>query len=74
MTRDLRKYARQTNSRLLAGFFVLVFGLGLGLIYWLWGPDAALVGLICLLGALVPAALVWLVLAVMGWVARKAQE
>lgn len=74
MTRDLRKYSRQTNARLLAGFFVLLFGLGLGLIYLLWGRESALVGLICLLAALAPAGLVWMILVVLGWIAKKAQE
>jgi hypothetical protein len=59
---------------LLVGFFVLVFGLGLGLIYLWWGQGAALMGLVCLLAALVPAALVWLFLAILGWIAKKAQE
>lgn len=74
MTRDLRKYSRQTNARLLIGFFVLVFGLGLGLIYLFWGQQAALMGLVCLSAALVPAGLVWVFLAVLGWIAKKAQE
>jgi hypothetical protein len=74
MIRDLRKFTRQTNARLLFGFFVLLFGVGLGLIYLFWGLESALVGLVCLLGALVPAGLVWFFLAILGWIAKKAQE
>lgn len=74
MARDLRKYSRQTNLRLVIGFLALVFIVGIGLIYLLWGRESALVGVICVLGALIPAGLVWLVLGMLGWVARKARD
>jgi TM2 domain-containing membrane protein YozV len=51
---DLRKYAQQTKNRLMIGLLVLVFTLGLALIYFLYGPQAALLGLICLAGILIP--------------------
>ena len=54
MTRDLRKYASQTNVRLIIGALVLLFVIGIALIAWLYGPMAALMGFLCLLGALVP--------------------
>jgi hypothetical protein len=73
MTRDLRKFARQTNFRLLAGFLALAFLLGGGLIYAFWGWEAALMGLVCMGAALVPALLVWLVLTLMGWIVRRSQ-
>jgi multisubunit Na+/H+ antiporter MnhB subunit len=57
--RDLRRYARQTNLRLVAGIVILVFTLGLGLIYAFYGPGGALTGLVCLAGAFVPVLLVW---------------
>lgn len=74
MTRDLRKYARQTNARLLIGFSVILFGIGVGLIYLIWGGEAAVMASLCLFGALVPAALIWLVLTLMGWIVKKAQD
>lgn len=58
MTRDLRKYASQTNVQLIAGALLLLFIVGLGLIAWLYGPGAALMGFLCLLGALVPIGLI----------------
>ncbi len=73
MARDMRKFAAQTNRRLLIGFFVLLFLVGDGLIYYFMGPNSALLGLVCILGALVPAVLVALLLGLMGWIARKAQ-
>jgi hypothetical protein len=56
---DLRKYASQTTARLIIGSLVILFTVGLGLIAWIYGPVAALMGFLCLLGALVPMALIW---------------
>ncbi len=54
MTRDLRQYARQTNVRLMIGALFLLFVVGDGLIYLIYGRGAALMGLLCLLGGLLP--------------------
>lgn len=59
MTRDLRKYTSQTNLRLLVGAFFLLFVVGIGLIWFIYGLPAALTGFLCLLGALVPIGLIW---------------
>jgi hypothetical protein len=74
MSRDLRKYAKQTNLHLLLGFFGLLLFVGIGLIYLIYGRNAALMGLICIGAALIPAILVWLVLWVMGYIVKKANE
>ena len=58
MSKDLREYARSTQMRLIAGFLLLVFLVGDGLIFLLYGRGAGLAGLICLLGALLPIFLV----------------
>ena len=58
MTRDLRKYASQTNFQLIGGALLILFIVGLGLIAWLYGPASALMGFLCLLGALVPIGLI----------------
>lgn len=73
MPRDLRRYARQTNTRLLIGFFLILFLVGDGLIFWLQGRDAALMGLLCLLLGLAPVVLVWLLLWALEWVVRKVE-
>ncbi len=62
MSRDLRRYARQTNVRLFLGFFLLLFLVGDGLIYIIYGKSAALMGVLCLLGGLAPLALILLIL------------
>lgn len=74
MSRDLRRYARQTNVRLVIGFLAIALLIGPGLIYWLWGREAALMGLVCTGAALIPAGMVWLVLALIGWIVRRSQE
>jgi hypothetical protein len=71
MKRDLRQYARQTNVQLAVGAFLLVFVLGLGLIYLIYGPAAALSGLLCLLGSLVPIGLILLALYGIDWIVKR---
>ena len=73
LKRDLRGFARQTNIRLLFGAVILLFGLGLGLIYFIYGAGAAAVGLLCLLGALVPVGLILGSLYGMDWIVRRAR-
>lgn len=73
MTRDLRNYARQTNRRLLFGGIVLLFLVGDGLIYLIYGREAALLGLLCLSAGLVPLLLIWLILLVIEWLVKRLQ-
>ena len=58
MSRDLRKYGSQTSVQLIVGALVLLFVVGIGLIGWFYGIGAALMGFLCLLGALVPIGLI----------------
>jgi hypothetical protein len=71
MTRDLRRYARQTNARLFVGFLLILFLVGDGLIYVFYGREAAIMGVICLLAGLAPLLLIWLVLVLMEWIVKK---
>ncbi len=71
MKRDLREYARQTNIQLIVAAFVLLFVVGLGLIYLIYGPGAAGIGLLCLLGGLVPIGLVLLALLAIDWIVKR---
>ena len=54
MSRDLRDYARKTNFRLGAGAFLLLFVVGLGLVYFVYGKEAAALGFFCMMFALLP--------------------
>jgi hypothetical protein len=70
--RDLRDYAKNTNVRLGVGAFVLLFVVGTGLIYLIYGPGAAVFGLMCFLGGLVPIALIFLALYGIDWIVKNA--
>ena len=74
MSRDLRKYARSTNARLLIGMFLLLFVVGLGLIYIFYGRGGLVTGLLCMLGGLSPVVLIMLVLWGMDWLVKKAND
>lgn len=58
MSRDLRDYARKTNVRLGVGALLLLFVVGLGLIYLIFGKEAAGFGFFCLLAGLAPVVLI----------------
>jgi hypothetical protein len=61
MPEDLRKYARQTTTRLIIGSIALIFVVGGGLILYFYGTGAFVFGLLCLLGGLVPVILILLI-------------
>lgn len=74
MSRDLRRYARSTNARLVAGGILITFVVGLGLIYVFYGPAAAVSGMACLLAGLAPLLLIALALWGLDWFVRKNDE
>lgn len=74
MGKDLRLYAKQTNARLLIGGIALLFIVGDGLIYLFYGQQAALMGLICLLAGLSPLLIIWLLLLLLDWFVKRADE
>jgi membrane protein implicated in regulation of membrane protease activity len=74
MTRDLRKYARQTNIRLGVGGLFLLFIVGDGLIFLVYGGGAALVGFLCLLAGLFPVLVIVLVMIILDWIAKRANQ
>ena len=74
MARDLRRYARQTNVRLFIGGILLLFLVGDGLIYAIYGQGAALFGFTCLLLGLAPLVLIWLALWLLDLIVRRADR
>ena len=74
MSRDLRKYAKDTNVRLAVGAFVLLFVVGIGLIWAIYGPSAAGMGLLCLLAALLPIILILAIFVAMEWIVKRARD
>ena len=74
MSRDLRKYMKDTNVRIVIGAFIMLFVVGLGLIWAIYGFGAAVSGFLCLLGAAVPIGLVLLSLFGMDWIVKRANR
>ena len=72
--RDLRKYANQTFVRLIVGALLVLFIVGDGLIYLFYGQGAALTGLLCLVGGLVPIVLILLFFWLLDWVVKRANR
>ena len=73
MKRDLREYAKQTNIQLAIAALILLFVVGLGLIYVIYGPGAAGIGLLCLLGGMVPIAIIFFFLFGIDWIVKRAR-
>jgi cation transporter-like permease len=71
--RDLREYAKQTNVRLAIGAFILVFVIGVALIWAFYGEGAAGMGLACLLATLFPVALIMLFFLAIEWILKRAR-
>jgi len=74
-SRDLAAHRRQTERRLLAGFFVILLGIGGGLIAWNYGWGGLAGGLLgiaaCTLALAGLAGLLWLFLTLAGrWADR----
>ena len=72
MTRDLRKYAKDSNVRFIAGALFLLFTVGIGLIYLIYGAGAAMMGFLCILGGLVPIGLIFFSLYLLDWITKRA--
>ena len=71
MKRDLRKYSRQTITRLLIGAIIMIFVIGIGLISIFYGPGAAGMGFTCLLMGLIPVALIIIILWIIELIVKK---
>lgn len=69
--RNLKNYARQTNIRLIIGGLLIVFLLGDGLIYLIYGPGAAISGLLCFGIGLIPVMVIMATLWIMELIVRK---
>jgi hypothetical protein len=74
MSRDLRRYARQTNLRLVIGFFMILFLVGDGLIWFFYGREPALFGFLCLVAGSAPLLLIALALWLMEKIVQSANR
>ena len=71
--RDLRQYSKQTNIRLALGAFILLFIVGVGLIWLIYGGNAAGMAFTCLLAALFPVILILAIFLGIEWILRHAR-
>jgi len=74
VSRDLRRYAQQTTVRLFIGFFLILFFLGDGLIWYFYGREPALFGLLCLIAGSAPIILIAVIFWVMDLIVKRADE
>ena len=74
MSRDLRSYMKNTNVRLIFGALAMLFIVGDGLIWIIYGFGAAMMGLLCMLGAFVPIGLIFLLLNLSDWIVKRANR
>ncbi len=74
MSRNLRKYIRQTNFRLIGGGLIILFIVGEGLIYLIYGPSAAALGLLCLFASMIPIAMVIIIMLILERIAKRANR
>jgi hypothetical protein len=72
--RDLRSYAKQTNIRLIVGALALLFLVGLGLIFLIYGKGAVFTGLLCIIGGLIPVVLILIALSIIDHIVKKNRE
>ncbi len=68
--KDLREYSKQTNVRLILGAFILLFVVGVGLIWLFYGEGAAGLGLTCLIAAIFPVILILIVFVGFEWILK----
>ena len=69
--KDLREYSKQTNIRLALGAFILLFVIGVGLIWVIYGENAAGMAFTCLLAALFPIILILFIFVAIDWILSR---
>lgn len=72
--RDLRRYAQTTTRRLVLGALFLVFVVGDGLVWLIYGEDAGRAALLCSGLGLAPVVLIFVALELLSWVARVSRR
>jgi hypothetical protein len=74
MSRDLRKYQRQTTIRLVILALFLLFIVGGGLLYLIYGQGTALTAVGCMFALLIPIGLVLLIFWGMEWIVKRSKD
>ena len=71
--KDLREYAKQSNVRMAFGAFILLFVVGVALIWVFYGERAAGMGFVCLLATLFPVILILGIFLGIEWILKRAR-
>jgi Na+/phosphate symporter len=74
MSRDLRKYAGQTNVRFILGGLLVILIVGIGLIYVFFDVRAALMGLMCMVIGISILIIIWFSLWLMEKIVHGADQ
>lgn len=73
MKRDLRDYAKRTEVQLGLGAIGLFLIVGMGLIWLIYGGNAAALGMMCMGAGLVTVVLIYLVFLGIEWILKSAR-
>ena len=68
---DPLRFARSTEGHLVIGFFVLLYVVGGGLIWYFYGLGGALLGWLCMTGGLLFFLLLYAIVSAIGWWANR---
>lgn len=71
MGRDLREFRRRLDLRLLLAFILLLFLVGDGLIWVLYGGQAAIIGALCMGAGTFLLGLLWAMMSLLEWISNK---
>jgi hypothetical protein len=71
--RDLRAYAKTTQIHLILGVILLLFIVGDGIVYVIFGAEAGKFAFLCTGLGLLPLILIFGSLWFLGWIARRAR-
>ncbi len=71
---NMRNYRRQGEIRAIIAFIIILFGVGDGLLWVFYGSQTALLGALCMLGGLVPIAVVFLIFSFLDWILKRRGE
>lgn len=68
---DPVRFVRTTEGQLVIGFFVLLYGVGGGLIWFFYGWGGAVAGWLCMTGAVLFFVLLYGLVSFAGWWANR---
>ena len=68
---DPVRFARSTEGQLVIGFFLLLYLVGGGLIWYFYGPGGAVLGWLCMTGGLLFFLLLYGLVSLIGWWANR---